>query len=141
MQQRIILSGCLKSRKTVPPKNIGLWRNGNLNESTGNWKCKNYKWILERISGTDIKKVIPYQWDILNDKVKGIEKSHAIDNFRIAAGISNDKFYGEAYQDSDLYKWLEAVGNALQVENNIELEKRQMRLLTFWKELRKKMDT
>ena len=42
MQQQIILSGCSKSRKTVPPKNIGLWRSGNLNESTGNWKCKNY---------------------------------------------------------------------------------------------------
>lgn len=37
---------------------------------------------------------------------------------------SNDKFYGEAYQDSDLYKWLEAVGNALQVENNIGIGKK-----------------
>ena len=88
---------------------------GNVKITSGFWK--EYQELI-------LKKVIPYQWDILNDKVKGIEKSHAIDNFRIAAGISNDKFYGEAYQDSDLYKWLEAVGNALQVENNIELEKK-----------------
>lgn len=30
--------------------------------------------------------VIPYQEKILNDAIPGIEKSHAIENFRIAAG-------------------------------------------------------
>lgn len=31
--------------------------------------------------------VIPYQWDALNDRVEEAEPSHAIANFRIAAGL------------------------------------------------------
>lgn len=31
--------------------------------------------------------VIPYQWDALNDRVTEAEPSHAITNFRIAAGL------------------------------------------------------
>ena len=31
--------------------------------------------------------VIPYQQKILNDEIPGAEKSHAIANFRIAAGM------------------------------------------------------
>ena len=68
---------------------------GNVKITSGFWK--EYQELI-------LKKVIPYQWDILNDKVKGIEKSHAIDNCRSAAGMSNDKVYGEAYHDSALYK-------------------------------------
>ena len=30
--------------------------------------------------------VIPFQERVLNDKEEGVEKSHALDNFRIAAG-------------------------------------------------------
>ncbi|VEA16738.1 glycosyl hydrolase [Salmonella enterica subsp. enterica] len=30
--------------------------------------------------------VIPYQWDALNDRIPEAEPSHAIENFRIAAG-------------------------------------------------------
>ena len=33
---------------------------------------------------TDV--VIPYQKQILEDAIPGVEKSHAIENFRIAAG-------------------------------------------------------
>ena len=39
----------------------------------------------------------------------GAEKSHAIENFRIAAGESKGEFYGTVFQDSDVAKWLEAV--------------------------------
>ena len=31
--------------------------------------------------------VIPYQEKILNDEIPGVEKSHALVNFRIAAGL------------------------------------------------------
>ena len=31
--------------------------------------------------------VIPYQEKILNDEIPGVEKSHALANFRIAAGL------------------------------------------------------
>ena len=36
--------------------------------------------------------VIPFQEKVLNDEVPGVEKSHAIENFRIAAGLSEGEF-------------------------------------------------
>lgn len=68
------------------------------------------------------EKVIPYQWEILNDRVPDSEPSHAIDNFRIAAHQMEGHFYGQVFQDSDVYKWLEAVGNVLLLERDEELE-------------------
>lgn len=53
--------------------------------------------------------VIPYQWDALNDRIPEAEPSHAIENFRIAAGLQEGEFYGMVFQDSDVAKWLEAV--------------------------------
>ena len=69
------------------------------------------------------EEVIPYQWDILNDRRPDAEPSHAIDNLRIAAGEMEGHFYGQVFQDSDVYKWLEAVGNILMLERDPELEK------------------
>lgn len=57
--------------------------------------------------------MIPYQWEVMNDRVPGVEKSHAIANFRIAAGREEGEFYGYRFQDSDVYKWLEAVAYSL----------------------------
>ncbi len=54
--------------------------------------------------------IIPYQWDVLNDRLEDVETSHCIENFKIAAGLSNGKFEGAVFQDTDLAKWLEAVG-------------------------------
>ena len=62
--------------------------------------------------------VVPYQWDILNDRREDAEPSHAIDNLRIAAGEMEGHFYGQVFQDSDVYKWLEAVGNILMLERD-----------------------
>jgi len=67
--------------------------------------------------------VIPYQWEALNDRVPDAEPSHAVANFKIAAGMEEGKFYGAVFQDSDVYKWLEAVGYSLQVHPDAELEK------------------
>ena len=53
--------------------------------------------------------VLPYQWEVLNDRVEGAEKSHCLENFRIAAGEKQGSFYGAVFQDTDVYKWLEAV--------------------------------
>ncbi len=58
-------------------------------------------------------KVIPYQWKAMNDEIPGAPKSHSVENFRIAAGRSNGAHEGMVFQDSDLSKWLEAVGNVL----------------------------
>lgn len=79
--------------------------------------------------------MIPYQWQVLNDEAnikiererndKNIpaEKSHAIENFKIAAGLKSGHHYGYVFQDSDVYKWLEAVSYSLTNEKDPELEK------------------
>jgi len=67
--------------------------------------------------------VIPYQWEAINDRVPYAEPSHAIRNFRIAAGLEEGPFAGFVFQDSDLYKWLEAVGFSLGVTPDADLER------------------
>jgi uncharacterized protein len=62
------------------------------------------------------EKVIPYQWKAMNDEVPGAPKSHSVENFRIAAGISTGSYEGMVFQDSDLAKWLEAAGNLLRID-------------------------
>lgn len=62
--------------------------------------------------------MLPYQWDVLNDKVEGAEKSHSIENIRIAAGLSQGEFEGMVFQDSDVAKWIEAVAYCLQDNND-----------------------
>ncbi|MFR5876034.1 MAG: glycoside hydrolase family 127 protein [Eubacterium sp.] len=82
--------------------------------------------------------VIPYQYEALNDRVNGAEKSYCIENFikagKIAQSIKEGKkvpvypadkwhydesnsddaaFRGWVFQDSDIYKWIEAVGYSL----------------------------
>lgn len=79
--------------------------------------------------------MIPYQWKVLNDEIDvNIErernddnipnrKSHALENFRIAAGLKDGHHYGWVFQDSDVYKWLEAVAYSLKSHPDKELEK------------------
>lgn len=57
--------------------------------------------------------IIPYQWEILNDRVPGAEPSYCIRNFKIAAGEMEGEFGGAVFQDTDVAKWLEAVGFVL----------------------------
>jgi DUF1680 family protein len=66
--------------------------------------------------------VVPYQWEALNDRIPGAEPSRAIQNFRIAAGLEKGEFYGMVFQDSDVAKWLEAVGYLLATKADPELE-------------------
>ncbi len=60
---------------------------------------------------TDV--TIPYMERILHDQVPGAEKSHAVSNFRMAAGEEDGAFYGMVFQDSDVAKWLEAAAYSL----------------------------
>lgn len=60
--------------------------------------------------------LIPYQWDILNDRLPDVETSHCIENFKIAAGESDGEFEGAVFQDTDVAKWLEAVAYSLAAE-------------------------
>ncbi|MFY9526444.1 MAG: beta-L-arabinofuranosidase domain-containing protein [Limnochordia bacterium] len=69
------------------------------------------------------EEVIPYQWKALNDQVPGAEPSHAIENLQIAAGEKEGVHHGFIFQDSDVAKWLEAVGYRLATHPDPELEK------------------
>lgn len=66
--------------------------------------------------------VIPYQWDAINDRIPDAESSHCLENFKIAAGQSRGEFYGAVFQDTDIAKWLEAVGFTLASRPDSELE-------------------
>ncbi len=72
------------------------------------------------------EKVIPYQWEALNDRVPGADKSGCIDNFRQAAALRQGKPHGEHYgfvfQDSDLFKWMEAAAYSLMWRPDKRLE-------------------
>ena len=67
--------------------------------------------------------ILPYQWEALNDRIPDAAPSHAVKNFRIAAGLEEGDFYGFVFQDSDVAKWLEAVGYSLMTHPDAELEK------------------
>ena len=76
---------------------------------------------------TDV--VIPYQEKVLRDQIDSVEKSHAIENFTLAAqkmttGKIDGTFYGMVFQDSDVAKWLEAAAYSLSIKPNPDLEKR-----------------
>jgi len=83
-----------------------------------------------------IREVIPYQEMALRDEIDGAEKSHAIENFTMAAqviatGHSEGEFYGMVFQDSDVYKWLEAVAYSLRIHPDAALEARADDIITL----------
>src|SRR5699024_2212150 len=49
------------------------------------------------------------------------EKSHAIQNLKIAAGLAEGDHYGWLFQDSDVYKWLEAASNSYAIHPDEKL--------------------
>ncbi|MCL2425199.1 MAG: glycoside hydrolase family 127 protein [Oscillospiraceae bacterium] len=97
--------------------------------------------------------VIPYQWAALNDEIPEAAPSFCMHNFKAAVKLNNEKtakgtafkepvftprgvealpedlrnpddnFYGFVFQDSDFYKWIEAVGYLLAIHPDAELEK------------------
>ena len=98
------------------------------------------------------REVIPYQWEALNDRVPGAAPSYFMHNMRAAAravrarkagqyfpltqgvtGITSfppegaapdpDYFYGFVFQDSDGYKWVEAVSYQLILQDDPALRR------------------
>lgn len=57
--------------------------------------------------------ILPYQWEVMNDRIADAQSSHCIENFKITAGLKEGEFYGAVFQDTDVAKWLEAVGFTL----------------------------
>ncbi len=96
--------------------------------------------LFGRVTELIINEVIPYQWEILNDRAVAVPDhsienfsvangedegfpSHCIANFKIAAKETEGDFYGMVFQDSDLAKWLEAVAYRLMSNPDFDLEK------------------
>lgn len=81
---------------------------------------KNYQELIRNV-------VIPYQYEILNDRIEGIEMSHAIENFvnagkTLRGDTDHNGFYGMVFQDSDVAKWIEAVAYSLGLHPDEKLE-------------------
>ena len=93
--------------------------------------------------------VIPYQYEAFNDRIEGAEKSYCVSNFKKAAkairarsegenlplypvdkwqytdeNCDENSFHGWVFQDSDFYKWIEAVGYSLSNYPDDELKKK-----------------
>ena len=68
------------------------------------------------------EKVLPYQWQILNDNVPDAPASYCLQNFRIAAKEAEGERQGTVFQDSDVAKWLEALAYTLETNPDPALE-------------------
>lgn len=66
--------------------------------------------------------VLPYQWDVLNNRVKDAEPSYCMENFKAVAGKAERIHRGVVFLDSDVYKWLEAVAYSITVHKNPAME-------------------
>lgn len=66
------------------------------------------------------EKALSYQWQVLSGQ---LDANRTVRNFRIAAGEETGEFAGVPYQDTDLSKWLDAVGCALANRRDETLEK------------------
>ncbi len=73
--------------------------------------------------------VIPWQWEALNDRIAGAERSGCVHNFQVAAGEKAGKFHGLFWQDSDLAKWIEAASYRLATHPDATLEAELDRLI------------
>ena len=77
----------------------------------------------DRYTGRVSERILPYQWEMMNDRIQAEEKSGCMHNFRAAAGEEDGEFTGMVFQDSDLAKWLEAAAFSLATRPDPELEK------------------
>ena len=71
---------------------------------------------------TDV--TIPYMEKILLDEAPEAGESHAVRNFRMAAGEESGDFRGMVFQDSDVAKWLEAAAYSLALKPDEGLSRR-----------------
>lgn len=69
--------------------------------------------LFGRYADMIAEKLLPYQWEVLNDRLPDVEKSYCIENFRVAAGESDGERKGVVFCDTDAYKWLEALAFCL----------------------------
>lgn len=82
-----------------------------------------------RYTGLVTARILPYQYQVLHDRLPDTPPSRCIRNFRIAAGLEEGRFEGWVFQDTDLAKWLEAVAYTLTYAPDPELEHRAQELI------------
>lgn len=82
-----------------------------------------------------VKEVLPYQWSVMNDEADidiahepggneaDSKNSHAIANLKITAGQETGKHFGYPFQDTDVYKWLEAAAYSFSYHPDSDLQK------------------
>jgi DUF1680 family protein len=71
--------------------------------------------IWEPRRRTTTERIIPEQYELL-------ESSERLANFRRGAGTEDGPFFGRYFNDTDVYKWLEAASWALAMEPDPELD-------------------
>ncbi len=98
-----------------------------MNNWIQNFKISDPFWKRYEDLLTDV--VIPYQEAALRDQIPDAEKSHSIENFKMAADVMQNgaepgEYYGMVFQDSDLAKWIEAASYSLLQKPDPDLEAR-----------------
>jgi len=73
--------------------------------------------------------VIPGQWEALNDRIPGAERSGCVHNLQVAAGEKTGEFHGLFWQDSDIAKWIEAASYRLATHPDAALDAELDRLI------------
>lgn len=89
-----------------------------------------------------VDKVLPYQWAVMADEQEASlpddpssgnsfegSEGHTLRNIEIAAGLAEGHHTGYQFQDSDLYKWLEAAAYALKYRHDETLKATADRLV------------
>lgn len=71
------------------------------------------------------------QWEALNGRITDERVSSCIDNFRIAAGEKQGNHSGAVFQDTDAYKWLEAVAYCIEIGKGDALRERADALIAL----------
>ncbi|MCQ2431404.1 MAG: glycoside hydrolase family 127 protein [Clostridia bacterium] len=77
--------------------------------------------------------MLPYQYEVLCDRMPGVEKSGVMENFvnagKALRGEPCGEFYGMVFQDSDAAKWIEAAACSLAVFPDAETERKADELI------------
>ena len=87
------------------------------------------RWQVLPLESVSLGSGFWYEWQNTNRKVtlahgyRMLEEAGNLDNFRIAAGKKEGEFRGRLFNDSDVYKWLEAMGFELHVRPDAGLRR------------------
>lgn len=79
------------------------------------------RWDAESFWGSRLQQSRNGLTNSMTPLMLGSDKSHFVQNFRIAAGLAEGKHRGPAWNDGDCYKWIEALSAHYAQSSNPEL--------------------